>query len=210
MNHYNLPTRDHDLPLSEGKQVASYAVVCERVIGTMRRVVTAIHEATIVRFVNWYCEGRVWKDDEENATYADAMHDPGVEEFVEEAIAGEGVAHLCSAMNPGISKFFAQCARNELHIGKLTIANEMVVKDYLYRKMKIHGMRETHITKCLPRALKLAFMKSEHEIIADREVATVSACADRRRGDTRWYSRGRPWIGNWLGSKEYMPVARPE
>jgi len=162
------------------------------------------------RFKNWWFDARIWRDDPARQVIAIAREEVLYEQDV---IEGEDFrdsnTHGVRNRIPKIAAHFARCARNELEI-EFTEADRMVVKSYIYKLMKMRGMRTSHITMCLPLAVTLSFLKTEYEIQADMASATHEYNDIVSKGDRGWYTRGRPWVFNWFGSKTTRPRMRPE
>lgn len=68
---------------------------------------------------------------------------------------------------------------------KMSEANRLVIRNWLYEEMKEHGLRPSHIARHIDLVTNLVFVPSKHEILAQDALAVATAlnrCEDRDDG----------------------------
>lgn len=182
-------------------------VFVPKLIKNVNRGIVEYKKTQISRFKEWWFQDRVWNDSEAHQLSTDLR----IEEPVPEEFYFDHVDNIAPQSNyPMIARRFAEKARMVLPLSTHTVANELVVKDWIYKEMLLHGMRETHIVNTLPIAVALSFMKTNLEITVDKYTALEATALRRRKGGAKWYSRGTPWIGEWFGHRYDRATPRSE
>jgi hypothetical protein len=108
---------------------------------------------------------------------------------------------------PKIAGKLARLARMTLSIedSNQTTAMQIVVREYLIREMKQMSMRNNVIAAVLPFAVKLSFVPTRHELQA-RAMTVQDEYVQRFQLNKPLFTRRRPWLFNWLGTKHTEPV----
>lgn len=157
------------------------------------------------RIIAWYSGGRISSQSESfSKSLVDMVDDP--EDIPDYTDADKASRRLDVGKVPRMAVHFATMARNEIPLLTRDRANMLVVRQFIVRSAKIHGMRPSHISKILSLSVELAFMPNVYDCTAN-EVAASVAYNDRvdLYESQRW-TRERPWLLNWLGNKR---VQRP-
>jgi len=102
---------------------------------------------------------------------------------------------------PRMVVHFATMARVELPLISRDRANQLVVRAFLVRAMRLHGMRPSHIAKIIDRAVHYSFLANRYEIEANAETATREFVDRLESTNIQHWSRSRPWLFNWLGPR---------
>jgi hypothetical protein len=109
---------------------------------------------------------------------------------------------------PRVAGTYAAIARCELNIIDKDTATVLVVRQFLSRTMKARDMRIVDINKVLPYAVQLSFLPTKYEVLA-RNMTLMRSYQERLEEAQPKYTRSRPWLFNWLGTKVYEPVVKP-
>lgn len=104
-----------------------------------------------------------------------------------------------------ISELVSTCKCELPGIGIHTQANRLVAQEWLYKNMKLKGMRPLHIKKMLPIAVELVFVLNSDEIFARQMTQTHAFINRLEEGNSTYYSRDTPWLLNWLGTRRSGP-----
>jgi hypothetical protein len=108
---------------------------------------------------------------------------------------------------PRLAGTYAAIARCELNILSRDTATFLVVRQFLTRMMKSRNMRTVDINRILPFAVQLSFLPTKYEILA-RNMTVMSSYQERLDENRPKYTRQRPWLFNWFGTKVYEPVVQ--
>jgi hypothetical protein len=107
---------------------------------------------------------------------------------------------------PRFAGKLARVVRTEINVKKRDEATELVVREFLLRYMRELGVRKVDVTTILPYAIQLSFIPTRDELLARK--LTLMPEYQRRLEDAQpLYSREKPWLFNWFGTKVHEPRA---
>lgn len=129
------------------------------------------------------------------------LHDPNAVDEDEIDMNSVTLEHV-----PRIAGRIAADCRNELHISKYTMANKLVVREWILRRMRQMNMREVDQRKVLPFALYYSFIPTKYELMARQDTLSYTYQYGMMMAQTR-IKRTRTWWEWITGAAE---VAEPE
>jgi hypothetical protein len=108
-----------------------------------------------------------------------------------------------------VSDLVAECKVTLPGITVENKANRLVAERWLGNRMRERGMRMRHIAQILPLAIEGVFIPDQYELQA-RALRQSHAVQNRvQQGQDVLYSRTKPWIGNWFGTRSRRPDPAP-
>lgn len=108
-----------------------------------------------------------------------------------------------------ISELVAECKTTLPGITIETSANRLVAERWLGDRMRDRKMRPRHIKSMLPLAIESVFIPDQYQIEA-RRLRQSSAVQERvNQGRDVVYSRSKPWLLNWFGTRSRRAEPSP-
>lgn len=150
--------------------------------------------------LEWWNQNRV--RNHEGTHYLEGLDDPS-----ELLLSERQINFVIDQEIPKIAGKLARLARMTHTIEGRDLATEMMVKEWLLREMKKMSMRDNVIATVLPYALALSFIPHRHELLA-RAMTVQDEYVQRSRLVRPLFTRRRPWLFNWFGTKHTELVAR--
>jgi hypothetical protein len=99
------------------------------------------------------------------------------------AYASENPAHITRPRALGIVASMAIEAKNEFPLSKHSEANRLVVRAFIFKRMKELGMRPSHIHKCLDLAVSAAFVPDDTDVFAKQYESSKFVTQAHRKMD---------------------------
>lgn len=100
-----------------------------------------------------------------------------------------------------VSDLVSECKASLPGITEESKSNRLVAERWLGNKMRERNMRTRHIKCMLPIALESVFIPDQYQIEA-RKLRQSRAVQERiNQGKVKYYSRSKPWLGNWFGTR---------